>query len=140
MLCSSNTTNMKLLTNCFQSSDQVVPLSIDLWLGDLKAQVGGEEQVRDRGGGTGTPILSLNHAIILPHQTSFNPIHSLLTHSCHTHTPQPLLCSSTLTASGWLIRSRQLSAPPLTRPLLLAVGRYHAAYVQQEVKGSRYGI
>jgi len=52
-------------------------------------------------------------------------------------TPQPVLSCNTLTASGWLIRSRQLAAPPLTQPLDLGVGRYHTVRTQQEVKGSR---
>ena len=50
---------------------------------------------------------------------------------------QPVLSCNTLTTSGWLIRSRQLAAPPLTQPLDLGVGRYHSVRVHQEVKGSR---
>ncbi|GAX73762.1 hypothetical protein CEUSTIGMA_g1213.t1 [Chlamydomonas eustigma] len=72
---------------------KVVPLSIDMWVGELRAYVGGEDQ----------PVLS---------------------------------CSS-LSTTGWLIRARQLAAPPLTSSLFLPVGRYHGAWVKQDVKGSK---
>ncbi len=51
--------------------------------------------------------------------------------------PQPLLALSALSLVGWLVRARQLAAPPLTTPLSLPVGRYHVATVQQWVKGCR---
>lgn len=40
-------------------------------------------------------------------------------------------------ASGLLVRARQVCAPPQTRPMRMAVGRWHAADVPMVVKGTR---
>jgi hypothetical protein len=40
-------------------------------------------------------------------------------------------------ASGLLVRARQVCAPPSTRPMRMAVGRWHAADVPVVVKGTR---
>ncbi len=50
----------------------------------------------------------------------------------------PLLTASALSASGLLIRARQLTATPRTRELRFAVGRLHQACVMIPIKGCRY--
>lgn len=40
-------------------------------------------------------------------------------------------------ASGLLVRARQVCATPQTRPMRMAVGRWHAADVPMVVKGTR---
>lgn len=51
--------------------------------------------------------------------------------------PQPILTATTLSASGWVIRARQLAAPPTMRHPVFMVGRYHAAPAACAVKGCR---
>lgn len=47
-----------------------------------------------------------------------------------------MTCGS-LVVSGWIIRARQLTAPPQLRTQTFQVGRYHQADVQMPVKGCR---
>lgn len=63
--------------------------------------------------------------------------------SYHTHSPylfpclQPLLSLGALSLSGWVVRARQLTLAPLTTAKPFPVGRFHAADIEQNVKGCR---
>lgn len=51
---------------------------------------------------------------------------------------RPLATVGTVTAAGWIIRARQLTAPPTLQQQLFQVGNFHTAPVGTAVKGSRW--
>jgi hypothetical protein len=103
-------------------------ISLDVGAHDVAVHFGGVEEV----------CAVLCRAVLWwRHEQRFHPAPRLPALNLLLRRVQMACTIGSIGASGLLVRARQVCAPPQTRPMRMAVGRWHAADVPVVVKGTR---